>query len=460
MLMLDRSDPLDRMILQELSGTPVLFDEWLDAMDELADEPDCEQLLRERGLSWEAALRDAEAYRADFRARLEARGLPYDDRFALCRRIAEQAQAEPPDGLLKIYCELLSAPDFLLDKELDGEQMIWQFLHFAQERDVLQIIRQQNQLAGKFARLVKEKRSPRPGDCDTRRNDEILQCFTALFDMPPKGKGDILLYNLAQYMRLAAGSPLLRSVEPLLIFRLLTRRRSYMCSIPDLSVDLSALWKRDKNRIDGDNGKNFKQCRANLQLFQGLCRIYARDADVDLPLCWYGLDRITVLGDFYRQEVSLGWTCADEEIEYPFPPTIEELVEDAMFSCFEHGGGDNILLEDSGISIKELWDFQCSGRPLTASALDKLSDYMNRHAAELTEQFLRADANGVKKLCRDILEHVSGGMGASERDIPFLLSSINEGLMELQDYFACQYLIEAGQALTAGALTGTSEWSE
>ena len=40
MLKLDRNDPLDRMLLKELSGNPVLFDEWLDAMDELADEPD------------------------------------------------------------------------------------------------------------------------------------------------------------------------------------------------------------------------------------------------------------------------------------------------------------------------------------------------------------------------------------------------------------------------------------
>ena len=40
MLRLDPTDPLDRMILRELGGNTVSFDEWLDAMEELEDEPD------------------------------------------------------------------------------------------------------------------------------------------------------------------------------------------------------------------------------------------------------------------------------------------------------------------------------------------------------------------------------------------------------------------------------------
>ena len=95
MLKLDRNDPLDRMLLKELSGNPVLFDEWLDAMDELADEPDCEQILRERGLDREAVLREAQKYRADFRARLAERELPVYDRFTLCRQLSELAKAAP-----------------------------------------------------------------------------------------------------------------------------------------------------------------------------------------------------------------------------------------------------------------------------------------------------------------------------------------------------------------------------
>ena len=299
MLKLDPNDPLDRMILKELDGAPVLFDEWLDAMDKLSDEPDCEQILRDKGLEREAVLRAAREYRTDFRTRLAEMSISANDRFTLCCQLNEQAQAAPSFELLRIFCELLCDLDFLLDYEPttadEEEQTILQYLSFMRERDaLLQTLLRRGALAGKFVEVTKEKRSPKPVDCDTERKYEILQCFTALFDIPTRGSGDILLHNLTHYIRVAAASPILKPIEPLLIFRLLTRRQSYMCSTADLAVELSALWKPDHNKIDADNGRNFRQYRTNLQLFMRLCRIYERDTQVDIPLCWYGLDQITV----------------------------------------------------------------------------------------------------------------------------------------------------------------------
>lgn len=252
-------------------------------------------------------------------------------------------------------------------------------------------------------------------------------------------------------MQIAAASPELKSVEPLLLFRLLTRRQSYMCCTPDLAVNLSALWKPDKNKIDADNGKNFKQYRTNLQLFLSLCQIYERDSQVDIPLCWYGLDQITVLGDFYRNEVSKGWEYADSEL--PFIPTVEELVEDGLFSCFENGRGDNAMLNDSGLFLKNLLRFQYSTDPVISASLERISDYMNNHAVELTEAFLYADLTEVRALCRTILEKSNIRHRISAHDLPLYLASINDGLMELQDYFASQYLVQAGHVLTAMPLT-------
>lgn len=197
MLKLDRNDPLDRMILRELGGNPVLFDEWLDAMDELEDEPDCGQILREKGLDREAVLREARAYRGDFHARLSERGMPVYDRFTLCRRLHEQAQAAPALELLRLFCEVLCGPGFLLDHESEitgeddrvdaEEQIILQYLNFVEERDgLLQVLLRHGELAKKFSEITKENRSPTPVDCDTERKHEILQCFTALFDIPAK----------------------------------------------------------------------------------------------------------------------------------------------------------------------------------------------------------------------------------------------------------------------------------
>lgn len=458
MLCLDRSDPLDRMILQELNGQTVPFDIWLDAMDELADEPGCEQ--REKGLSRDDALRKADNYRKDFRRRLTNQGLPVDDRFNLCRLLHEQARSAPSEELLHIYCEILCDPGLLLDHEpeIDNaedqadfeDQIICQYFDLLEEQGkLMQTLLQRKNLARKFEQVVKENRSPDPADCDTERSYEILQCFMDLFDLPRKGDESILLDNLSHYMQIAGASPVLKSVEPLFLFRLLTRRQSYMCSQPGFEAKLPPLWKQDKNKVDENNGRNFKQYRLNLQLFVRLCHIYRRDKTVDFPLCWYGLGQITVLQTFYQDHIADGWRDAGSTDDFPFIPAIEELVEDSLFSCFEDGYGDNVLLEDSGLTYRELERFQCSSDPRIRHALEKISEYMNCHGAELTEQFLQADSSQIKSLCQDILEQAGiEEISKSAHDLALFLVSINGGLMELQDYFAGQYLIQAGCALS------------
>ncbi|MEH2940814.1 hypothetical protein [Lawsonibacter sp. JLR.KK007] len=463
MLCLDKNDLLDNMILQELSGRPVPFDIWLDAMDELAGEPDCEQLLEEKGLSREDVLRSAEAYKTGFRRRLSDRDLPVYDRFALCRLLSEQAQSEPSEELLRIYCGILCDPGLLLDHEPEitdaedrtdyEEQIIWQYFDLLTEQNkLLHTIKQRKELAGRFEKITKENRSPKPVDCDTGRSYEILQCFLGLFDMPQKGNESILLDNLSHYIQVAGASPALKSIEPLFLFRLLTRRQSYMCSQPGFEAKLPPLWRRDNNKVDENNGRNFKQYRLNLHLFCRLCHIYRKDEAVDFPLCWYGLEQVTVLKAFYWDHIATDWRYADSEDDFPFIPTIEELVEDFLFSCFENGYGDNVLFMDSGLTYRELERFQCSSNPAISHTLEKLSDYMNCHAAELAERFLQADLPQVKVLCRDILEQ-AGIEGIyqpkSAHNLALFLASINGGLMDIQDYFAGQYLIQAGHALSA-----------
>lgn len=468
MLRLDRNDPLDRMIIQELNGEPVLFDQWLDAMDELEEEPECAEILEEKGLRREDVLEEARAYRTGFRARLADRGLPVDDRFLLCQLLSEQAQAEPSVELLRIYAEILCDPGLLLDEEPQPEdeedrpycedQMILQYLSLQEDRDqLMQILAQIGELAGKFVEVKKQKCSPRPVDCDTSRKDEILQCFLSLYEMPKRGKRrkqgkvEVLLDNLSHYIQIAAASPVLKSVEPLFLFLLLTLRQSYMCSNANLQVDIDKLWIRQESKVDEDNGKNFKKYRKDLDFFEALTRIYEKDSRVDLPLCWYGLDQLTVLGEFYRNEVLCGVEFVDVPT-LPLLPTIENLVDDALFSCFENGAGDNLLFIESGLDVKALNKFQFSDHPIIIHALDRISDYIADHAVQLAEQFLQAGPEDVKAMCRKILEKSKIKSAVSERDLPLYLAVINGNLMELQDFFAGQHLIQAGCALTNGPL--------
>lgn len=464
---LDKNDPLDRMMIQELQGKPVLFDTWLDAMDELAEEPDCAQILQEQGRRAEDVLDEAKRYKADFLTRLSAFGLSIEDRFALCAGLAEQAKKEPAPQLLRIYCEVLADPGFLLEPQLGydceedragyEEQVIMQYLDFCPQRDaLLKAMTQQKELFTKFSQ-VKKIRNPRPADCDTKRSYEIAKCFAELFSLPSKGDREILLGNLSYYIQIAASSSALKAIEPLLVFRLLIRHRSRMCTVRDLNVRLSSLWEQDKSNIDHDNGKNFKQYRRNLHLFQNLCKIYSTDKMVDLTLCWYVLDQITVLGDFTRQEpMQVEELMVGDTSKYGFPPTVGEIVEDALFSCFENGCGDNVMLESSGLSCDELGKFECSPLPQIICTLERISDYMNDHAVDLTNKFLQVSPGDVGVLCQNILESANSKSTYQPKDtheLALFLSSINGGLMELQDYFAEQYLVQTGNLLTQSKIT-------
>lgn len=466
MLQLDKHDPLDRMILQELNGEPVLFDTWLDAMDKLAEESDCAQVLREHGLRAEDVLHDAQCYRVDFRNRMSKQNLPLDNRFALCTALFSKAKDNPSSELLHIYCEVLSDPGFLLEPELDlndgdsKEQIILQHLDFCQECDqLLETLALRKDLSEKFSE-AKQIRNPHPANCDTKHSYEIAKCFTKLFDLPGKGNVDILLGNLSNYIQIAAYSPNLKSIEPLLLFRLLTKHQSRMCTVPDLSINLSALWKRDNQQIDHNNGRNFKRHLLNLRFFQDLCQIYRNNESTNLPLCWYGLDQVTVLGDFYREHCSAGWEYSDRASDFPFVPTVEELVEDALFSCFHNGYEENVLFNESRLTYKELSRFQESSQPHIVAALEKISDYMNSHVTELAVQASHANADEIKTLCRSILEQANiKYQPKSIHETGLFLASINSGLMDCQDWLASYLLIQTGHALL-NEPTEISEWTE
>ena len=154
------------------------------------------------------------------------------------------------------------------------------------------------------------------------------------------------------------------------------------------------------------------------------------------------------MGAFYREQLSAGWVYADSENDFPFVLTVEELVDDALFSCFENGLGDNALLADSDITPRELDKFQGSDYPPIAKSLEKISDYMNCHIPELAFQAAQADSAEIKALCRDILEQSKiSYQPKTPRETALFLAAINSGLMDCQDWTANFMLAQAGHAL-------------
>jgi len=457
MAIMRKSDnPFDRLIMQELSETPISYEDFQQAIDDVLEEPSCEEILREKGLQAEDVLRDAMAYRKAFHEQLAAQGLPVYDRFNLCRLLAEKAQANQSEELRHIFCGILCDPGFLLNHEEQPEddedardieeQTISQYLSFLPKQEkTLHTLADLRNFSARFSVLQKQKNSPLPGDCSTQLCQMVFQRCTEILELPEDCGA--LLENLQYYMRIAAASPELSQVQPLFLFLLVTRHQARMCGNPGTEIQLSTLWKRHETKIDTDNGRNFKTCILYLQLFYNLCEIFEKEETVDLPFCWYCLDRLTSLGDFYRQN------CSDED-ELPFPPTVRELAEDAFFTCFEYGDDDNLLLADGGVTSEKLYNFEASENPRIHHMLGALSDYINANADELTERYIGKSLPEIKALCADIVNSAKLSprrQPKNMQEMALVLASINGGMMELQDDRAIEYLIAAGASLTEGS---------
>lgn len=447
---LDQKDPLDRLLEKELRGEAILFDEWEQAMDELADEPDFEEVLRREGLTHASALQQAEAYREDFLRRAAQYALPLDDRLLLCQTLFDRA-ALPSDELRWLFCQVVTDVGFLLDRDrerFDEEEIVQSWLWSKRESGKLfAALSERAALQQRFLEICAQtqKNSLPKADCDSEKKDLIFQRYTALFGA--YGDEKLFLDNIDQLIGMQERSAALTEIAPLFLYRMLVRHGKRLHSSDSTRFDCRALWRYQTYRIDGDNGKNYKTNLAYLRLFHALCAIYETDERVSIPLCCHGFEQLSNLGDFYRMV---------EPADYPLPfaAPLEKLIAQHTFSCYEHGLGDNVILAEEGLTARALFEFEGGGDRNRARALDRISAYINRHAAELTTVFLGADAAGVKALCGEILTGAALTAREQPADLPkvaLFLASINGGLMELVDYDANDLLIRAAERLTYSA---------
>ncbi|MBE6069689.1 MAG: hypothetical protein E7211_18660 [Clostridium lundense] len=433
------SDPLIRRML---AGETVDFEEWLDAEcdSETGDDP-----VPTEDEMWEAA----EA-RADFLRRLEAFGLPLDDRFRLCEGLYAKAVKEPSDALLCLYCELVCDGGYLLDvdrSERTAEQDALCFLRQRRHGETLYAClagqRAQSERFRETLRQAGKARHPKSvsHDADDALAQRIANVYCEI--MESKGGCEKLVDNIASLIQTARANDALRSIEPLFLYRALTRHAQRLQKDDAPQFDMEALWRYQHYQLEEDNGKNYRACVRYLSLFASLCSMFADEPDVDAELCLYGFDHLSNLGHFYR-------TLDGEGRMLDFDPELDDIFLKFPFSCFEHGYGDNVVLERSGLSMRELERYLAAKNHRRSCALDRVAKTMNRDLIELTTRFLETELDQVKELCEEILSSADLPLAqqpANKKERTLLLAAIDNALMEAQDDWAADYLIRAGKAL-------------
>ncbi len=391
--------------MSELDTMEEEFNRWLDAaFDEIEKQSSEETAFQKRGVRAEDVYREAQSCRQAFQSKLASFDLPIDVPLVLCQRLEERAQREPSEALTELYCSLLCDGGFLLlsdeaaaRDEIHQPMALW-YLSYPKEREkLLSELPKLRRLSGRFAVLLEQRCRPLPKDDGmTGRSDPLLiSCIKALGS--PE-HNSVLRENMSFYMRVAEASPILKSVEPLFLFLLLTKHEKRMCKNMGLRIDMKALLKPKETIVNRNNGRNFTTYNQRLKKFQVLCQKFAGDQTVDFPLCWYSLDQLTSLGEFYRSGRS-------EQKNLPFPSSVEELVTHARFSCSAYR--TNVFLGDSGISKAALDGFLGSTNPLVIRLMAGIADCLDRNCTAYLERFCRGDAEEVKRLCVEILTDVN-----------------------------------------------------
>lgn len=434
---------LDPLIRRTLQGEVIPFDEWMEAEYALEEEPDV--------VPTQADVQAAKDYRADVLKRMKSFGLSrWGDRFALCEALYGKAMKTPSDELLRLYCELVCDTGYLLDRDR---------LERTEEQDALCMLRQRKKSEALYAYLSLRKRQSerfrealrgagkphKPdgalSDADEALAEEIAATFTRI--MEPKGDCTKLADNVAGLLQMSKENPALRLIEPLFLYRALTRHTQRLQRDDAPQFDIDAFWRYQRYALEEDNGKNYKTCLRYLSLFEALYRLLAERGGVDAALCLYGFDHLSNLGELYR-------LIDREEKPLDFGPQVEDIFLKNPFTCFERGYGDNVVLESSGLSEREMEKYLSSRNRRRVCALDRVSAYMNRNIVELTTRFIETKPTDVPELCEEILSSADLPLAqrpASDSERTLLLSAINQALMDAQDDWAEDYLIRAGKAL-------------
>ena len=431
-----------------------------DNFPDIADDTDQWDETRSKEL-----VREITAARKWLLSELRRFGLSAENRFLLCRTLYEKAAAEPSQAALRLLCYVFCDGGVLLNAASESCPLAevaedWSVIRKNAE-ELYAELSARKQMSVRFRNLLERLKEIRPVtpvsmSADMEQVSRIRRAYEQIFPL----KGDFTRFsdNISALLQLADSNPHLAAVKPLFLYRVMTRHGTRMKNAPDLRLDFRALWKYQDYKIEDDNGKNQKAYAKYLALFKALYRLFASDETVDAPLCLYGFDHLSNLGEFYR-------ACYPEkERTLPLSRSIEEFsLEMKRFTCFENDAGDNVMLKESGLPFMKLDALLWSQDPKIYLAMERTARYFKRNVAELTRRFLGAAPEQVRKLCAEILDRAAlqdRYRPKDEEQTALFLAEINRWLMEAEDYYAEEYLIEACKLLTGERVEGGEIWHD
>lgn len=442
---LNPSDKLDQFLLRELEGDAIPFDEWDEFLEDLTqDSPSLEEQLTHLQITMEEVPILYRELCQEFQRLATMLGYPLPNRYLCCLHFSQISDCFG-DHLRFITMLLSDETGEIWTQPLsDTEEAIQEFLAaYLNALNLEHILLQQQSLAGCWTSTYELLRRKPAGTMEGVQpsEHELFNLYQSVYQSDRVSA--VLLENFALLLSDISYSPILHQLAPLYLYQMIVKHASRLHKNTNLTVCYDSLWKPTTYRIDQDNGKNFQENERRLLLFQRLCELFERDVLVDLPLCGWGFRELSNLDEFYRENLFVEKISA-------LPTALEELLDETGFSCFPGEARRSVLPTDGSFTKRQIQRFQESRT--YRSALRRISRYMNRHGDTLAQQFLETSPQDIRSLCIQILHdsNLPPRMHPKNMlELTYFTYSINEGLLDLVDYFAEQLLLEGLEKITS-----------
>lgn len=456
-------DEIDRKIfdmIERISRDEIVpFDEFEDLREEIEEELE-NASVPEDGLSLEEALTLARANKKQFLSSLKRLGLSLENRYELCYDMMQRAYNNPSEELLRVFCDIVSDNEYLLnyDPTLFSEEEYMEFWCDAKSDsdELFEYLQGQIELSKQYEALLEQAKSKILPQVEIttgllNERDKIFQIYTKLYQIDDNSP---IFDNITYLLQLANSSKALTILKPLFLCQVFIKHEKRIQNNRDFCFNFKSLWNYHAYQIDKDNGKNYNTYSRYCELFRQLCEILQYSSDVDISLCACGFDRLSNLGIFYRNSLYTFYLYnieTEPNIGYqiPFAKTAEDLMMFSSFSCFK----DNIILQESNITQRQLDNFQISKENHIFYALKQISNYMNENIGELIIRFfcIKQEHEAVKTLCRDVLEASKlphKYQPKTVKETALFLAAINGTLIETVNGYVHDFLEQTIRAFT------------
>lgn len=160
--------------------------------------------------------------------------------------------------------------------------------------------------------------------------------------------------NVAALVQQINSHPECRKIKPFLLFAALHRKGGYMLKRPHFQVNLENLLESAFYHIEKDNGKNFKDYRFGVELYEHFRRFYAEDLSVDLAFSDYCFANLTNLSEWYygycepNEEIPMTLLRTAATLKSPLFPMLRT---DAMYKDFDM----EIFRQEHPSLVRKFW---------------------------------------------------------------------------------------------------------